>query len=223
MKKYLILPVVINIIVITVVFYIAYVKTYPILSGLLPTGTWYFQILNYLLVPVLIILLFIISLFVYSVAGPLIASPFLDTLSLKTEKTLGSSVKDLPIRFSLILEMISGIIKLLFLLVIINIIILFANLLPFGSFFYAVINIIIMAFFCGFQFYDFPLTRRGFHFNEKLKLCFRFKLSVIGTGLFFILLSMIPVVGFLSLIISTAGATIAFHEVIEPELVKDKT
>jgi CysZ protein len=182
------------------------------------------EFLRMLISPVLFVILSVITIFIYSIAGGIIAAPFLDLLSEKTEKVLGSrnpdeqfSLKEL---ISDILRALSNSVKLLILIVIINIFLMLLNIIPGGSFLYAFLNFLSALFFYGFQFYDFPLERGRYTFNEKLSITWKFKWSVFGTGLAFFLVSFIPIIGFMGLNLCTVGAAKTFVEDIKPVLIK---
>jgi uncharacterized protein involved in cysteine biosynthesis len=106
------------------------------------------------------------------------------------------------------------------LLLFLNLALLFLNLIPGGAFIYAFLNFFFTAFFYGFQFFDYPLEKRFYSFREKLRICWRFKLTLSGNGTAFFLMSFIPVAGFLGLNSATVGAAISFKKYIEPALEK---
>lgn len=219
MMKYLLLPLVINIALLVSIAWYTYVKVSPLLLGLVQFDQWYLKPVQYMVSPVLVILLLIAAFFVYSITGALIASPFLDIISLKTEKAMPGNVPDPGLSVKALWRMATGVIKLLILMLLLYIVILPLNLVPFaGSAVYGAVSFFVTAFFCGFQFYDMPLERRGFTFSEKFLTCRKFGLTVAGTGAAFMLISLIPVAGFLGIIVATSGAAIAFRRIIEPSI-----
>ena len=221
MTKYLILPLIINIALLVSIAWYAFVKASPALLNLVQFNQWYLKPVQYLVSPVLIIILIIAAFFVYSITGALIASPLLDIISLKTEKAMGGNVPDPGFSLRALWRMATGVLKLLILMLLLYIVILPLNIVPFaGSAVYAAVSFALTAFFCGFQFYDMPLERRGFTFSEKFLACRKFGATVAGTGAAFMLLSFIPVAGFLGIIVSTSGAAIAYRRVMEPAITK---
>jgi CysZ protein len=219
MTKFLIIPLIINIALLISIAWYAFVKASPLLMEFARFDQWYLKPVQYLVSPVLIILLMIAAFFVYSITGTIIASPFLDTISLKTEKALGGNVPDPGFSIKALIRMVAGIVKLLFLTLMLYIIIIPLNLIPVaGNAIYAAAGFLLTAFFCGFQFYDMPLERRELNFSEKFKVCRKFASTVAGTGAAFMLISLIPVAGFLGLIVATSGAAIAFRRIIEPSI-----
>ncbi len=220
MAKFLILPLIINIALLVSIAWYSFIKISPVLLELAKFDQWYLKPVEYLVSPILIILLLIAAFFTYSITGTLIASPFLDIISLKTEKAMGGDVPDPGFSLRAVLRMASGMVKLLLLMLVLYVIILPVNILPFGSVLYTVLGFSLSAFFCGFQFYDMPLERREFSFNEKFRVCRKFAATVAGTGSAFMLLSLVPVAGFLGIIVSTSGAAIAYRRLMEPAIVR---
>ncbi len=221
---YFVIPFILNIVILSSIMYFSYTSLIPFAQSFLSGDQWYMQFLRVLVSPVLFILISIFTILIYSIAGGIITAPFLDLLSSKTEKILG--IEDRSESFSL-KEILSDIfrslfnsIRLLFLIILINFILLLLNIIPGGSFLYAFLNFLSALFFYGFQFYDFPLERRKYSFKEKLRITWKFKWSVFGSGLAFFMISFIPVVGFLGLNLCTVGAAVTFTEDIEPVLIK---
>ncbi|HQO40465.1 MAG TPA: EI24 domain-containing protein [Spirochaetota bacterium] len=219
MTKFLIIPLIINIALLLSIAWYTFVKASPMLLEFARFDQWYLKPVQYLVSPVLVILLLAAAFFAYSVTGALIASPFLDIISLKTEKALGGNVPDPGFSLKALVRMAAGVVKLLLLTLALYIIILPLNLVPVaGSAIYAAAGFLLTAFFCGFQFYDMPLERRGLNFNEKFHLCRKFASTVAGTGAAFMLISLIPVAGFLGIIVATSGAAAAFRRIMEPSI-----
>lgn len=219
---YFVIPFILNIAILTAIFYFSYTSVVPWAQSFLTGDQWYMQFIRFVVSPVFFVLLSVFTVMVYSIIGGIITAPFLDLISSETEQVLGTINTDE--KFS-IAEFISDIIRallnsirLLVLIIAINIILLLLNIIPGGSFIYAFLNFLSALFFYGFQFYDFPLERKRYSFNDKLKISWKFKWSVFGTGLAFFLVSFIPVVGFLGLNLCTIGATLTYAEDIKPSL-----
>jgi len=223
---YFIIPFILNIALLGAIFYFSYTSLIPLVQSLLSGDQWYIQFIRFLVSPVLFILISIFTVLIYSIAGGIVTSPFLDLLSNKTEKILGAG--NLSDNFSVsgiasdILRTTVNALRLLMLIIIINFILLLLNIIPGGSFIYAFLNFFSALFFFGFQFYDFPLERKKYNFNDKLRITWKFKWSVFGSGFAFFVISFIPVLGFLGLNLCTTGAALTFAEDIEPVLIKQK-
>jgi len=221
---YFIIPFILNIAVLSVIFYYSYTSLVPVTRSFLSGDQWYMQLMHALISPVIFVLMSIFTVILYSIAGGIISAPFLDILSLKTEKVSGEGFRDetFSIReiLSDVIRALANSIRLLILIIFVNLIMLVLNLVPGGSILYAALNFLSALFFYGFQFYDFPLERRRYSFKEKLSITWKFKWSVFGSGLAFFVISFIPVIGFLGLNLCTMGAAITFTDDIEPVLIK---
>ncbi len=222
--KYYIAPFLLNIIILSGIFYFSYNSLNPWLQGFLSGDAWYINFLSLILSPVLFVILLIATILFYSIAGTIIASPFLDFLSSKTEAIYSgvSPESDLSFVESIkdIIRTTKNAVKLIFLLLFLNILFLFLNFFPGGSFIYAFLNFFFTAFFYGFQFFDYPLEKRFYSFREKLRICWRFKKTLAGNGAAFFLISFIPLAGFLGLNAATVGAAISFKKYMEPALTR---
>jgi uncharacterized protein involved in cysteine biosynthesis len=91
------------------------------------------------------------------------------------------------------------------------------NFIPFvGNLLYSLALIGSLSFFSGSPFYSFPLDRREIDSTSKMILMWKYKWTIIGTGLGFLIISFIPVLGFLSHCFSSVGAAVIFREKILP-------
>jgi CysZ protein len=220
---YFIIPFLLNIVILSSIFFLSYSYMKPLLMDLFAGDAWYLNTIRFLIGPLLVGVLFFLTVILYSIAGSIITSPFNDILSLKVEEKLTGA--DFDEKFSLttfisdLLRVASNVIKMLFFLLIVNTTLLVLNLVPVaGNIVYSVLSFLVTAFFLGFQFFDFPLERRKYRFNEKLRVCIRFRFQVIGLGTAFFLTSFVPLVGFMGLNCATIGATLLFIENIKPVL-----
>lgn len=218
---YFAIPFILNMLILSGIFYFAYTSLMPMAASFLSGSQWYMQVIRFLVSPALLIMLSIFTILVYSVTGGIITAPFLDLLSSETEKILGERDDE---KFSTgrmiadITRSLVNAVRLVVLIVIINLALLLLNLVPGGSLIYAFLNFMAALFFYGFQFYDFPLERRRYRFNEKLKITWKYRWAVVGTGFSFFMVSFIPVVGFLAFNLCTVGAAVSFIEDIKKSL-----
>ena len=101
--KYFILPFLINIILLSSVFYFSYTTIDPWLSGLLDGDSMIFTLLRMLLKPLIVLILAIVTVFIYSVIGNIITAPFNDLISRRVESLITGqemeekfSIKEIP-------------------------------------------------------------------------------------------------------------------------------
>lgn len=220
---YFIIPFLLNIVILTLIFFFSYYFIKPLLMEVFAGDSWYLDLIRFLIKPILLGLLFLLTIILYSIVGSIVTSPFNDILSQKVEEKLTSADFNEKFSFTLFISDIarvaSNIIKMLLLLLVLNIALLVVNLVPVaGNILYSVFSFLVTAFFLGFQFFDFPLERRKYLFKEKLKVGIKFKFQVIGLGTAFFLVSFVPLVGFMGLNCATIGATLLFIENIKPVL-----
>lgn len=223
LRKYFIIPFILNVVVLSGIFYFSYTTLSPWLSGFLQGDAWYIAAARYVLEPLLVIILAITTALLYSILGNIITAPFNDFLSESVEKNIYK--ENLDERFLLgvlvkdILRSIKNVLLLLLLLVGVNIVLLVLNIIPvLGNVLYSVLNMAVTFFFMGFQFFDFPLERRRCTFREKLYITRRIPLTVAALGAAFFVMTFIPILGFLGLNLATIGATEIFSEKLKPAL-----
>jgi CysZ protein len=221
---YFIIPFIINLILLSAIFYILYFYIYPFVLTLIPAGdAWYLSVLRWIIGPLLALSFVIIFVFLYSITGNIITAPVNDPLSAKVEELLGGRKFSEKFFFSTVIKdiirILKNTIKLLFLLLIFNILIMLLNIIPlFGNALYSILSFLSALFFFGFSFFDFPLERRKLIFKHKFQIIWKFKYYCIGLGLSFFILSFIPVLGFLGLNLAAVGATDIFIKYIKPKL-----
>ena len=223
---YFIIPFLLNIIILSFMIYFSYNNILPLSTHAITGEGIFFDILRRLLAPLILIALSIVTIFIYSIIGTIITAPFNDILSEKLEEKLTGEKFNEKFSFSAFFEdifrVLKNILKLLIAILIINILLLLLNFLPLiGTVMYTILSFIVTLFFLGFQFYDYPLERRKQTFGQKIKTLMYFKMQVLGLGLGFMVLSLIPIVGFLGLNMATIGATVMFVEYIKPALIPE--
>lgn len=224
LKRYFLIPFILNIILLSVIFYLTYTSIYPLLQNIIPQGSaWYLNFLRLIATPFLILAAGLLCILLYSITGSIIIAPLNDPLSAKVEFLLAAKTSDekfsFTALFSGVVRMVKNVLKLISLLAAYNAVILLFNLIPgFGGIIYSALSLMSAFFFFGFNFFDFPLERRGLEFKEKLRLLWGYKFLNMGLGLGFFILTFIPVLGFFGMNLATIGATALFIEYIEPGL-----
>lgn len=223
LMRYFIIPFLLNIVILTGVVFISYTFLYSWISGFMTGDSFFIRALGFMVRLVLILGLVLLTTIIYSTVGSVVIAPFNDVISLRVEeKITGADFREdfsLPAFLADMGRILSNIVKLLVLVIIVNILISFINLVPLvGTVIFSILSFLITAFFAGFNFFDFPLDRRKLSFGEKLKVLWRFKFPVMGLGTGFFLFSFIPVINFLGLNLGAVGATLIFIEDIRPVL-----
>ncbi len=220
---YFIVPFIINIFLLTGLLYFSYTFIKPWIYGFIDGSSWLYEVLRWILAPLLFMALAIITVLLYSITGNIITAPFNDFLSYSIEVKEANLTFDEPFSMKVliadIVRITLNIIKMLVILIIINLFLLVLNFIPvIGSILYSILSFMTSTFFFGFQFFDFPLERRRYDFKQKLKIAWRYKFMTMGLGTGFMVVTFIPILGFLGLNMSTMGATVLFLEHIRPTL-----
>ncbi len=223
---YFIVPFILNIIILSGLYYVSYIFIKPWLYGFIDGSGWIFSFIRAVLAPLLMIVLAIITVLLYSIVGNIVTAPFNDFLSYSIEVREANIKFDEPFSFKVliadIVRMTLNIIKMLGMLILINLVLFILNFIPLlGNIIYTVLGFMASTFFLGFQFFDFPLERRRFDFKQKLKIAWRFKFMTMGLGTGFMVVTLIPILGFLGLNMATMGATVLFLDHMRPFLKLD--
>jgi CysZ protein len=221
-----IIPFLLNIILLSVLMYLAFVNIAPWLKGYLTGDAWYIKLLSVLITPILLLLLFFFTTIIYGFIGNILCSPFLDILSQKTQKAISDRIDDEPFSFKRflgdIVRTIKNLFKMIGVIILASILPLFLLLIlpPIGPALYTLCCYFTTSLVLGLQFLDYPLERKRYSFTEKFKITWKFRYSAIGLGLSFLIVSMVPILGFLGINMCVMGATIIFEKDIVPTLKK---
>ncbi len=224
LKRYFIVPFVLNIALLSALTWFSWTWVYPALASLIPQGdAWYLALLRWLATPFLVAAFTVFLVLFYSIAGSVITAPFNDPLSARVEELLRGRGNEGPLSLRLVLadvyRIAANTVRLLAILIVFNALILLFNLLPaVGALVYSVLSFSSALFFFGFSFFDFPLERRRYVFGKKLRVLWRYRYMTMGVGLAFWALSLVPLLGFMALNLGTIGATVLFLDHIEPNL-----
>jgi CysZ protein len=215
-RRYLIVPFLLNIIILAAGIYLAIFHIYPSLFSLIPDmDNIFITILRFAAKPVFVCVVIVITAFMYSFTGIIMCAPFLDMVSEKTELLCTGKINNPRTSVARIIRSIlvtlRNTVGLLAFILVFNVILLFFNFIPvIGTIFYSVISFLSVMLFLGYQFYDVNVERHQLPFSKKFDIMWRYKWPCIGIGMAFLVLSYIPIAGFLSTIASTVGATMIF-------------
>jgi len=218
MKRYLIIPFILNAVILILLLILAFHFLYPFIFSFIPQGdVWYFSLLRFLVKPLLVFFLLVFVMLLYSITGMIATAPFIDPLSERIEQIITG--KDMDIPFSIvrlwneIARACSSAFRLVSFIIMFNIVILFLNIIPvIGTVLYTAAGFLSLLYFLGFQMFDITMQRKGYSFGEKFRMMWTIKWAVIGMGLGFLVVSYIPLVGFLAPCAGSAGATKFFCE-----------
>ena len=222
-----IIPFLLNIIILSVLLYLAWTNIAPFLKSYLAGDAWYLKLLNALIAPILLVFLLFITVTVYGFLGNILCSPFLNTLSQKTQETISGKKNQDPFSFKGFFEnfirTFKNFFKMLLIIIIVSLFSMFLLFIPVvGAALYSVIGYITTSFLTGLQFIEYPLEREKYTFRQKLRIAWKFKYSVIGLGMSFLIVSKTIILGFLGINMGVMGGAIIFENNIKPTLSTDE-
>jgi len=213
---YAVIPIIINTVLFIVFFYFSLSYFNRWLEALLPQEqAWYWVALTYLLTVILILILLIIIVFTFTVLANLLASPFNDALSARTETLALGLQSGEP--FSLkaivreigrtIIEELKKIVLFLGTLALISLL----NLVPvLGQVLSMVLGGLLTILWLGLSFLDYALARHGYRLGAKIKFIRRNLLPVFGYGLGVFAGLLVPVLNLAFIPMAVVGGTLLY-------------
>lgn len=217
LKRFIIIPFLLNILILGSIMYLSFYFIYPELASFVPQSNNFllgilFSVLGVLLKFIFILVTFLLMAFLYSIVGMAICSPFIEPISEKIEEVVTGKKIDSPFSLGGMIKEISrsifSSIGFLMFFLGFNILLLLINLIPFiGTLIYVPLSTLSFLFFIGYQMNDSIFARKSFTFSKKLGTSLKMKWATMGVGLGFVIITLIPVFGFLSSIFAAAGAT----------------
>lgn len=213
---YAVIPIIINTVLFVVFFYFSLGYFNRWLEALLPREqAWYWVALTYLLTVVLVLILLIIIVFTFTVLANLLASPFNDALSSRTE-TLALGLKS-PEPFSIkaiiretgrtIIEELKKIVFFLGTLALISLL----NLVPvLGQVLSLILGGLLTILWLGLNFLDYSLARHGYRLGAKLKFVRSNFIPVFGYGLGVFAGLLVPVLNLAFIPLAVVGGTLLY-------------
>lgn len=212
--KYLAIPFFINVLVFSLSVYFGLGMFEGLLETYAPsTEVWYGVVLYYLAWMLALLLTTVVVFFSFTVVGNLVASPFNELLSEKTEALLTGLAADERFSAGRFLVEAKGAIvvevKKLSVFVVGMLLLLGINLIPgIGSVIYAVLAPLFTLFFLVVEYMAFVLMRKQLAFAEQRRYVSRRPLMMLGFGCGVFCLLAIPFVQFFCIPLAVVGATL---------------
>lgn len=211
--QYILIPFLINSIVFSAAVYLGLDFFGTTVVEYLPQGeAWYWSVLYWLLWLVAVLLTAVLVFFSFTVVGNLLASPFNDLLSERTEEVLSGNLNDESFSFGgFIRDALSTILleaKKMWIFVAAMILILPLNLLPgVGNSLYTVLAISLTLFFLCFEYLGFVLVRKHQFFREQKNYIFARKFLMLGFSCGVMAILAIPFFQLLCIPLAVIGVT----------------
>jgi len=164
----------------------------------------------------------VLVFFGFTVVGAIIASPFNDILSEKTEELLTGIPNEEPFVFKVFLraalQTVADESKKIIIFVLLMLFLLPLNLLPGGSLPYSALSILLTVFFLVVEYTGYVFARKHNTFKDQRRFIFSHKLLMLGFGFGVMAVLAIPFVQFFCIPLGVVGATQIWHDLHSPEV-----
>ena len=222
--KYLAIPFFINLLVFTATVYFGLDLFQGMLEAYAPsTDVWYGILLYYLAWTVALLLTTVIVFFSFTVIGNLIASPFNEILSERTEDLVDGVKNGEPFslrhfwkesRDAVIVE-----IKKMTIFIVCMVLLFGINFIPgIGSLIYAVLAPAFTLFFLAVEYMAFVLMRKQLSFSEQRRYIFKRPILMLGYACGVFCMLAIPFVQFFCIPLAVVGATLLWCDFPQGEV-----
>lgn len=210
---YIMIPFLINVMVFSGAVYLGLDFFGTTVVEQLPQGeTWYWAVLYWLVWTLAVLVTAVLVFFTFTVVGNLIASPFNDLLSERTEEVLSGQSSDEVFSIGQFLsdawQTVMMEAKKMSIFVVVMLLILPLNLLPgIGSAIYTLLAVSLTLFFLSFEYLGFVMVRKHKFFREQKSYILARKFLMLGFSCGVMALLMIPFFQMLCIPLAVIGIT----------------
>ena len=211
--QYILIPFLINAVVFSIAVYLGLDFFGNTVVEYIPQGeAWYWSVIYWLVWVVAVLLTAVLVFFSFTVVGNLLASPFNDLLSERTEEVLSGKVSDEPFSLSRFLrDAVQTLLmeaKKMWVFVVVMVFILPLNLLPgIGNSIYTLLAVSLTLFFLCFEYLGFVLVRKHQFFREQKSYILARKFLMLGFSCGVMALLAIPFLQLFCIPLAVIGAT----------------
>lgn len=211
--RYIVIPFLINLVVFSGSVYLGFDFFNDSVVNMIPQGeAWYWALLYYFIWVVAVLVTAIIVFFSFTVVGNLIASPFNDLLSERTEQLLSGIKNEESFSFKQFardaLLTLATEVKKLSIFVCVMLFLLLLNFIPgIGSAIYSVLAVALTLFFLVVEYMGYVFSRKRMTFREQRRYIFSRNLKMLGFGAGVLSLLAIPFLQFACIPIAVVGGT----------------
>ena len=226
--KYIVMPFLINVVVFSGAVYWGFSFFNGIVVNYIPQGeAWYWAILSYFLWTVAVIVTMVLVFFSFTVIGAIIASPFNEILSEKTEELLSGIHHDEHFVLKVFLRDGMNTVldesKKIMIFVLLMIMLLPLNILPGGSLPYSFLTVLLTIFFLVVEYTGYVFYRKHLTFREQRRFIFSQKFMMLGFGTGVMGILAVPFLQLCCIPLGVVGATQLWYDLTHPEAaLKDK-
>ncbi|MCF6238128.1 MAG: EI24 domain-containing protein [Candidatus Marinimicrobia bacterium] len=211
--QYIVIPFLINTLVFSGVVYLGLDFFGSTVVEYIPMGeAWYWSVLYWLLWGIAVLLTTVLVFFSFTVVGNLLASPFNDLLSERTEEVLSGDVNDDEFALGRFLgdawQTILMEAKKMSIFIVVMVLILPLNLLPgIGNSIYTLLAVCLTLFFLCFEYLGFVLVRKRQFFREQKNYILARKFLMLGFSCGVMAILTIPFFQLFCIPLAVIGAT----------------
>ena len=209
LKRYLAIPLLINILIFSLIGWIAISQFEGLMDWMLPESSWW-SFLRWLLWPLFALTGLLITFYTFTAVANLIAAPFNALLAERVEILLTGKrppESNENLAATVVPAVLSELKKLsYFLLRAIPLLLLFV--IPVVNIAAPVLWLLFSAWFLALEYGDYPMGNHGMKFSEQHQRLKQQRLTALGFGGGVTLLMMIPIVNFAAMPAAVAGATV---------------
>jgi len=185
--KYMIMPFLINIVVFSGAVYWGLSFFNGIVVQYIPQGdAWYWAVLSYFLWSVAILITMVLVFFTFTVVGAIVASPFNDILSERTEELLTGIPNNERFSIRIFLrDSVNSVVdesKKISIFVILMVLLLPLNFVPGGSLPYSVFTVLLTVFFLVVEYTGYVFYRKHLTFRDQRRFISSEKFLMLGFG-----------------------------------------
>ena len=209
---YVIIPFLINVIVFSLAVWLGLDFYKTTVEAMIPIGdAWYWSILYYFLWLVAVLATALLVFFLFAIVGNLIASPFNDILSEKTEEIVTGVRRAEPFQLRQFLResvhtLLDELLKISAFLFGMILLFLFLLLPAVGPVLYSILSVIWTALFLVVEYTGYIFTRHKLVFKDQRQFIRQQKLASVGFGTGSLCLLAIPLLQFFTIPLGVIGA-----------------
>ncbi|MDY0189425.1 MAG: sulfate transporter CysZ [Desulfuromonas sp.] len=211
--KYVAIPLVINIVVFSAAIYWGF-DLFSSLTGqyLSAHDAWFWQVLVAVVKFIAAVITLVVVFFAFTVVGNLIAAPFNDVLSERTEQLLTGNLVNEPFSLAQFAKDIGRVmldeVRKMSIFIILMLVALLFNFLPgVGSMIYAVLSVGLTLYFLIIEYTGYVFGRKHLGFKDQRRFVANNRLGALGFALAVMCMLFIPFVQFLTIPIAVVAAT----------------
>jgi len=221
--RFVLIPFLINTLIFSLTVYFGFGFFDGLVAKYIPEGdAWYWLLLSYAVWVLAVLVTVVLVFFSFTVIGNLIASPFNDLLSEKTEKMLTGAQADQAFALRVFLQdtkrvVITELKKISFFIAGMVVLLLF-NLIPVvGGFLYTGLAFLLTLFFLVVEYLGYILERKRFTFARQRQYIMARKFLMLGFGTGIMAVLAIPFMQFLCIPLGVVGATLLWFDLETPD------